>query len=171
MKNADQRQEYYRQHALAWYHANTLRARANNKKWYESNKSVKNSRRGALLQLAGFLHPGYRVLYAMRGRLSGLIRARGEKRFSITGDVLLYSADELRAHLERQFEPGMSWENYGTDWEVDHIRPCAEFDLTDINQCKECYALENLRPLDRFENRSRYHRDRRKGLPPQSAQI
>ena len=39
-----------------------------------------------------------------------------------------YTLLELMTHLESQFTDGMTWENYG-QWHVDHIRPCAKFDL------------------------------------------
>lgn len=40
------------------------------------------------------------------------------------------TAAEAVAHIEGQFAAGMSWANYG-EWEIDHIRPLAGFDLTD----------------------------------------
>ena len=51
-------------------------------------------------------------------------------------------------HLEKQFQPGMSWDNHGYDgWHVDHIRPCASFDLTDEEQVRKCFHYTNLQPL------------------------
>jgi hypothetical protein len=35
----------------------------------------------------------------------------------------------------------------GGVWEIDHIKPCASFDLTDIKQQKECFHYTNLQPL------------------------
>lgn len=46
-----------------------------------------------------------------------------------------------------QFEPGMTWENYGTEWHVDHIVPCSYFDLTDPEQQRICFNYRNLQPL------------------------
>lgn len=37
-------------------------------------------------------------------------------------------------------------------WEVDHIRPCASFDLTDTGQQKECFHWTNLQPLWELDN-------------------
>lgn len=64
--------------------------------------------------------------------------------------VVGYSREELMTHLERQFLPGMSWENYGRNgWHVDHIRPVTSFvfDSVDDPQFRACWALENLQPL------------------------
>ena len=59
-----------------------------------------------------------------------------------------YSVEELRAHLERQFLKGMSWDNYG-EWHIDHILPLAsfEFDGPDNDEFRRAWALTNLRPL------------------------
>ena len=64
-----------------------------------------------------------------------------------------YSVDDLRAHLERQFERGMSWDNYG-DWHIDHIIPASSFkyDTVDDPDFHACWALTNLRPLWAREN-------------------
>lgn len=65
-----------------------------------------------------------------------------------TAELLGYSAEELRTHLEKHFEPGMSWENYGKgmdSWSIDHSRPITKFPATAT--LAEINALENLRPM------------------------
>ena len=55
---------------------------------------------------------------------------------------------ELKQYLELKFKKGMTWDNYSFyGWHVDHIKPCASFDLTDIEQQKECFHYTNLQPL------------------------
>jgi hypothetical protein len=61
------------------------------------------------------------------------------------------SVDACRKHIEQQFLTGMDWDNYGT-WHIDHIRPCASFDLTDPEQQKQCFHYTNLQPLWAAEN-------------------
>lgn len=47
----------------------------------------------------------------------------------------------------------MSWENYGIrGWHIDHIKPCASFDLSIIEEQKECFHYTNLQPLWWHEN-------------------
>lgn len=76
-----------------------------------------------------------RIWASLKGRSDGALFSR-----------LRYSAAELVSHLEARFLPGMTWQNYGK-WHVDHIRPCASFDMTDEKDFIECWALENLQPL------------------------
>jgi hypothetical protein len=65
-----------------------------------------------------------------------------------TLELLGCSIDFLKKYLESQFKEGMSWNNYGFyGWHIDHIKPCASFDLTDINQQKDCFHYTNLQPL------------------------
>ncbi len=61
------------------------------------------------------------------------------------------SAPHLRAHIERQFLKGMSWDNRA-EWHVDHIRPLASFDLTDPEQVKAATHFTNLRPMWAADN-------------------
>ena len=55
------------------------------------------------------------------------------------------------------YTPAMTWANYAEYWEIDHIKPCADFDLTRLEECRVCFALANLRPLPLPIHRSRYH--------------
>ena len=81
-----------------------------------------------------------------------LRRALKENRKSKSTQQLLgCSINELKKHLESKFESGMSWDNYGK-WEIDHIRPCASFNLSDIKQQFQCFHYSNLQPLWEQEN-------------------
>jgi len=65
------------------------------------------------------------------------------------------SIDFYKQYLEQQFKPDMTWENHGVLWEIDHIKPCASFDLTNITQQHECFIYTNTQPLYYSENRSK----------------
>lgn len=49
--------------------------------------------------------------------------------------------------LEDMFEPGMTWDNYGTMWHIDHVKPLKSFDLRDDKQVAEAWHVSNLQPL------------------------
>jgi 5-methylcytosine-specific restriction endonuclease McrA len=63
-----------------------------------------------------------------------------------------YDTQELRAHLEKQFKSGMTWENYGKVWEIDHIKPISKFDLSILEERIKANALSNLQPMLAEEN-------------------
>ena len=73
-----------------------------------------------------------------------------EKSKKITSHIkeLGCSIEELKLYLEKQFQIGMTWENWNnTGWHIDHIKPLSKFNLTDINQIKEACHYTNLQPL------------------------
>lgn len=67
--------------------------------------------------------------------------------------ALGYTPEELMAHLEDLFLPGMTWENYG-DWHIDHIIPLAvhNYSSTEDFDFKRAWALSNLQPLWAHDN-------------------
>ena len=91
-------------------------------------------------------NPHWRALVNLRRRMSFVLAGARKAAHSI--ELLGCTRDELRAHLERQFTSGMTWDNYGVKgWHIDHRKPCAAFDLTNSEQQKECFHYTNLQPL------------------------
>lgn len=86
-----------------------------------------------------------RIWSAMKG---SNVFSRGS--FSMVG----CSVGFLRSYIEGKFQNGMTWENYG-EWHVDHIRPCASFDLSDKEQVLQCFNWRNLQPMWASENISK----------------
>ena len=78
------------------------------------------------------------ILDALRGKA-----AKSKRSFELIGCTV----PELQQHLESKFLPTMTWENHGKVWHIDHILPCASFDLTDPDQQKLCFHYTNLQPL------------------------
>ena len=64
-----------------------------------------------------------------------------------------YTLAELKEHLQNQFQPGMTWANYG-QWHIDHIKPVASFNFSSYEQeaFKCCWSLSNLQPLWASDN-------------------
>lgn len=73
-------------------------------------------------------------------------------------DVVGYTTQQLRDHLEKQFGPGMSWSNQGKGgWVIDHIIPRKFFKYTSTDdvEFKYCWSLNNLQPLWEKENKNK----------------
>lgn len=77
---------------------------------------------------------------------------RGRSKNGKTRELLGYSTEDLRRHIESLFLPGMSWGNYGS-WEIDHVRPIASFSLD--APLGAINALSNLKPLWKIDNRKK----------------
>jgi hypothetical protein len=89
-----------------------------------------------------------RISENLRSRINLAIRLCNTKKSSRTACLIGCTIAELKVHIERQFVKKMSWDDYGRrGWHIDHIRPCASFDLTDPEQQKACFHFTNLRPL------------------------
>ena len=100
-------------------------------------------------------NPHIHFMRAMRTRLSMAIRQGGGKKSYKTAQLLGMELPEFRVYLRGQFRDGMTWENYGSVWSLDHIRPCVSFDLADPEQQKVCFRWDNLQPLLVAENQSK----------------
>lgn len=72
---------------------------------------------------------------------------------STSAEVVGYDKDALITHLESQFLSNMNWGNYGNVWEIDHVRPVAQFVSEGVTDPRVINALSNLRPLSKSANR------------------
>lgn len=91
----------------------------------------------------------------LRNRLKNAVL--NEFKSGKTLDMLGCTIDEFKQYLENQFDPNMSWDNYGKGkyWEIDHIIPCDAFDLTLKEEQYRCFHYSNLQPLPIIENRKK----------------
>lgn len=96
----------------------------------------------------------YKLIRLLRGRTHVAIKAQYTTKSQSTLELLGGSVAFVKKWIESQFLPGMTWENHG-EWHIDHIKPCASFDLTDPEQQRECFNYKNLQPLWAFDNLSK----------------
>lgn len=102
--------------------------------------------------------PAYRLNFILGTTIRKALQAATVRKCRRSWTEMVgYSADQLRLHLERQFLRGMSWENYGAAWHIDHILPLSSFviDGPDSAELKAAWALTNLRPLWSPDNRAK----------------
>ena len=110
----------------------------------ENKEKIKETR--ARIKKKKMEDPKFRITMNLRRRMNTVLT--NYTKDSSTIKLVGCTWDELRAHIEHQFTKGMSWENYGRyGWHLDHIKGCAQFDLSDPNQQKECFHYTNLQPL------------------------
>tara|TARA_B110000305_G_scaffold134771_1_gene150464 strand:+ start:148 stop:888 length:741 start_codon:yes stop_codon:yes gene_type:complete len=96
-------------------------------------------------------NPHYRVKQNLSRRLRTVLKLKNSIKSESILKIIGCSVDQLKKNLEKKFKKNMNWGNYGK-WHVDHIRPCASFDLTKPKQQKMCFHYTNLQPLWAEEN-------------------
>jgi len=96
------------------------------------------------------------IKYRLNGNISSAISfsLNGNKKGCHWENLVGYTLNKLKRHLEKQFTKGMSWDNYG-EWEIDHKIPISafNFDSPEHLDFKRCWALSNLQPMWGTENR------------------
>jgi len=135
-------------------------------KKYNKNNRVKINYR---LKNRGLLDPSYNLRHNIsRAIRTALFASGSSKNNHSCFNYLGYSFVELKEHLKHQFEPWMSWANYGKynskiwndndpltwTWNIDHIIPQSKlpYKSMDDENFKKCWSLNNLRPLSSKQN-------------------
>jgi hypothetical protein len=112
----------------------------------------KNPDRLRLIGKAGaYMTPNQKLADRLRGRIYHALKGVGKK----SNNTLVLVGCDIEAlwrHLESKFYGGMSRNNYGVFWHVDHIFPCAAFDLTKPEHQRACFNWQNLQPLLVLDN-------------------
>lgn len=90
--------------------------------------------------------PQSAIAHRLNVSLTQALRSAGLTKTDNTFILVGCTPLQLKTHIERQFLKGMTWENRHL-WHIDHVRPCAQFDLTDPVQRRTCFHFTNLRPL------------------------
>lgn len=122
-------------------------ARAHSKKYRESHPNAYRLRYTSDL--------GFRLSVNLRGRIHKALKWAGINKSEATKGLIGCPVVWLEAWIESQFKPGMTWENYGPVWHIDHIKPCASFNLADPEQQKICFHWSNQQPLFARDNISK----------------
>jgi hypothetical protein len=137
IKNKEYQQDYYNKNKEYWI----INRKSYNKQWRIDNKEKKQ--KWWVEKYNNDIN--FKLSSILRSRLHKALKTT-KKSLTIT-NLLGCNIDELKLHIESQFFDKMNWNNHGKIWEIDHIKPCASFDLTDLEQQKQCFHYTNLQPL------------------------
>jgi hypothetical protein len=167
LRKAEKRRSYIRnrdkniRYSRDYVAVNRSAVYARNRRWRKANPAAIRLNRRVYMRRRCQTDPLFRAIVAVRSRLYHAIRRARAKKATNTFDLTGCNAQELLSHIASQFHDGMSWSNYGA-WEIDHIKPCKDFNLLDPNEQKACFHYSNLRPLWRRDNRARANLPRAK---------
>jgi hypothetical protein len=96
----------------------------------------------------------YRLIQLVRGRINQVLKNKNLKKVDKSINLLGMNGYNFKKYIENKFKPGMSWEKRSLI-HIDHIIPCASFDLKDPKQQAKCFHYTNLQPLWAKENLSK----------------
>ncbi len=154
LKNKKQIKEYRKK----YYSKNKEREKKQMREWGLKNKEQRKEynsrlenkkRRRNWTKKRYQTNVNFKLLTLCRARL--LAALKGKSKSASTMELIGCTIEELRKYIESQFKPWMTWKNHGL-WDVDHIKACANFDLTDSEQQRACFHWSNLQPLEHIEN-------------------
>ena len=141
-----------------WRDANKVHIKQYKKRYKAEHKTQRNAVQTARKQA----DPLFKLAYQIRSMIATKIKRRGYTKNSRTYQILGCTFEELKQHIEQQFQPWMNWDNYGNwngvptttgmAWDIDHIVPLdsatSEADIIQLNH------YSNLQPLDSYINRN-----------------
>jgi len=154
-KYRERNKEIRKARAREYYLKNRERIKAKANQYYADNKEAVIQRNNEYEKRRRQEDPTFRLKLNVRGAVyKALKRENGGKKGSTTLDSLDYTIDELKEHLEAQFDQHMTWDNYGSYWHLDHILPQSlyPYDSLQHPNFKKMWALNNLQPLEAIEN-------------------
>lgn len=116
--------------------------------------------------------PTYKRLLGMRRRFGSMLlkkhRVTGERKRRETQTCFKLcgcSWQEMRDHIQAQFQEGMTWENHGNgrdNWVLDHIKPICLFDWWTWKGIQEAFHWSNVQPLWYKQHRAKSDDDNRR---------
>jgi hypothetical protein len=148
-----------------WAKNNPERAKERSAKWKENNLDRKNEidRQWRVKNIDRYRETHRKIEANRRATLKGNLDCRmvtaigqalnGNKRGRRWEDLVGYTVDELKQHIEKYFYDGMSWDNRSL-WHIDHVIPKSVFNYEKPEDLdfEKCWELKNLRPMWAIDN-------------------
>jgi hypothetical protein len=162
--------------SVKWYLKNKDNLKKIHHEYYLKNKSIilsRNKRNNRLNKEKYLLHSyeyrrnkfntdvNFKLTCCLRSRIVRAINNNIKSKSTM--NLIGCSIDQLKQHLLLQFTLGMSFDNYGK-WHIDHIKPCAKFDLSKPSEQRKCFHYTNLQPLWAKENLQKSYKYNEKDL-------
>lgn len=122
------------------------------REWYANNKHKKRD----YISQKKKNDLNFKLRNNLGNRIQRAIKLQYSEKAFGTIELLGCNIETARKHIENQFTDGMSWEKFGKNGiHIDHIIPCASFDLTNPEEQKKCFHYTNLQPLWAKDNLSK----------------
>jgi hypothetical protein len=95
----------------------------------------------------------FKLKYLIRSNMKGHLKnIKNGKKLDRTFNYVGCTVEFFKYWMEYNFDNKMNWENKGAFWHIDHIKPCASYNLAEQIELYQCYNWKNLRPLYKKDN-------------------
>lgn len=137
-----------------YYENNKDKIKSKTKEWKKQNKDKMTKWYSEYKKQRRAKDAKYKLAWNISSLMRVTLQCKGVKKTLAFEKAVGYTISQLKEHLENKFDDKMSWENYGSYWHVDHIKPVSLFNFSSIEdqEFKDCWALNNLQPLEAIEN-------------------
>lgn len=98
-------------------------------------------------------NPVLKVIKNLRKGVHRVLQSKGAHKIDSYTQSIGTDPETLKSHIEKQFEPGMTWDNYGLYWNIDHKIPLSNG--YSIEKIYELNHYTNLKPMKCSENFSK----------------
>jgi hypothetical protein len=149
----DECKSCHKEQNARWYLKNRDALILRNREWKKNNPNKIRGSRNAWFKKRCLEDPSFKLAHNLRIRVNQAIRSNYKAGSAV--DDLGCSIEEFRKHIESQFKPGMSWDNWGRwgeVWHIDHIKPLVNFDLTNRRQFMKACNYKNMQPMWCIDN-------------------
>src|ERR1035441_6064988 len=96
--------------------------------------------------------PIHKLISLHRTRLWHALKSQNARKSDHSIKLFGCDVKNLKNHRSEEFRKEWNWENHGSVWHIDHIRPLSKFDLNDPMEQKKAFHFTNLQPLLKEEN-------------------
>jgi hypothetical protein len=152
LKNKQKYLDRAKKYGKLYYELNKNRISNIHKEYYKNHKEESKLRISKYQRNRKKIDINFKIRSYLATRLYSALKRNTKTGHTL--ELLGCSIKQLKDHLAKHFTKGMSFSNYGK-WHIDHIRPCASFDLSKPSEQRKCFHYTNLQPLWAKDNLSK----------------
>lgn len=141
-----------------YYYKNQEQCCERSRNWYNKNRDIRLNAHTIYIRNRRQNDNEFKLYSNIRSRIYAALKNNDLEKKFFTIEILGCSIHFYKTWLEYQFDEKMNWDNHGDYWHIDHVKPCASFDLLNDIEIKECFNWKNVRPLEKTLNLSKNDR-------------
>lgn len=151
-----------------FYQKNKDKLKEDVKQYYLDHKDARNAYLSRYHKKRTQSDPAFRLRKIVSRAVGAAMKRNNSQKKGSCLRQLVYSIEELKQHIEGQFDLWMNWDNQGIfdpqtwddsdsstwTWQLDHIVPQSDLPYASMedDNFQKCWALSNLRPYSAKQN-------------------